>query len=253
MVLGVAPGNEHVVVLDDILLDENAIAHPFPADPVENAITHLNGREGNVQLVNAKQLPKITVHNGTPQRLRIVKVSNTRFMRLSFSEEHTLWRVGGDGGLLGEPLTVGPIGQSPPTMAVVIMGDNRAGRRDHVRRRSHERRHAHAGRTNRPHLAPRGEHQGRAVLEWHDWPRGDHDAVYAPDRSISPTHDPTDGMAPPASLATFRLVGQPSPHAGTYAPPSRLRIIDPVPTALSQALENRPSRETWRSCQTGKP
>ena len=46
-------------VLDDVLLDENSqIAPPFPADPLENAKTHVNGREGN-HLLDFEEIARI--------------------------------------------------------------------------------------------------------------------------------------------------------------------------------------------------
>jgi FtsP/CotA-like multicopper oxidase with cupredoxin domain len=43
------PETEHILVLDDILLDpDGRVAEPFPADPLENAATQLNGRADRI-------------------------------------------------------------------------------------------------------------------------------------------------------------------------------------------------------------
>ena len=103
------PANEHILVLDDILLDaDGRVADPFPTDPLENAATQLNGREGNVLLVNGVTQPLAKIRRGKPHRLRIVNAANARFMRVSIPG-HTLYRIGGDGGLLESPLALEPI------------------------------------------------------------------------------------------------------------------------------------------------
>lgn len=223
--LGVEPAHEHVLVLDDILLDDTGIAPPFPSDPLANAVMHFNGREGNVLLVNGVARPTISVRNGTPQRLRVVNVANTRLMRLSFGDGQRVWRVGGDAGLLDSPVPVTPIDMVMPGHGghggeggdgMVSDPDLGAGvmltpgeRADLV-------------------WVPSGGNGDRVQLTWHDWPRGDHGAEYAPDGSIRITHDPTDGAAPPEVLADFRLLGQPSPSASTYQPPGQLRRVEPI-------------------------
>ena len=78
------PENEHILVLDDILLDaDGRVEDPFPTDPLENAATQLNGREGNVLLVTGVTQPLAKIRRGQPHRLRIVNAANARFMRVS--------------------------------------------------------------------------------------------------------------------------------------------------------------------------
>ncbi len=227
-ILGVRSGDEHLLILDDVLLDEHGIAPPFPSDPLDNAIAHFNGREGNVLLVNGRTLPEITVRNDTPQRLRLVNVANSRLMRVSFGEGQRVWRVGGDGGLLESPVEVPSIGM------VMHPGGHGGGHGGHEAMVSDPdlSRGVLLTPGERADLIwiPSGENQDVVTLHWHDWPRGDHGAEYAPDGSIRITHDPTDGAAPPEPLARFRLAGQPSPHADTYRPPATLRNVAPIPT-----------------------
>ena len=54
------PENEHVILLDDILLDDyGQVAEAFPSDPLENAETQVNGREGNYLLANGRVSPAL--------------------------------------------------------------------------------------------------------------------------------------------------------------------------------------------------
>lgn len=244
--LGVLPQDEHVLLLDDVLLDEDGIAPPFPHDPLENAVVHFNGRRGDVLLVNGEQRPRLRTRNGTPVRLRVVNVANSRFMRLSFGEGQAVWLVGGDGGLIESPVLVEPIGMVEPGdhgggghgggmhggMDGDMDGDMNGG--------------MHGGMVSDPDLSkgimltpgeradivwvPTGARGEVLTVETHDWPRGDHSASYGPDGSIVIGHDPMDGARPPVPLFDVELLGQPDPAAGSYAPPTRLRTIEPIPT-----------------------
>ncbi|MHC4203607.1 MAG: multicopper oxidase family protein, partial [Planctomycetota bacterium] len=103
------PENEHVLLLDDVLLDENGqIAEPYPSEPLENALTQVNGRRGNILLVNGRPSAEGFIQRGVPHRLRMINTSNTRFMRISI-RDHRMWRIGGDGGLLENPIEILPI------------------------------------------------------------------------------------------------------------------------------------------------
>ena len=55
------PKKEHLWVLDDVLLDDKGqlVAVGFPSDPVENAKTQANGREGNTLIVNGLVEPTV--------------------------------------------------------------------------------------------------------------------------------------------------------------------------------------------------
>lgn len=107
--LGLPTETELVLMLDDILLDDNGqIRTHVQTDPLENATTQANGREGNWFMLNGKafsmgdnihNIPTIKVKSGVPLRLRLINVANARFFRLSVPD-HTMYRVGGDGGLL---------------------------------------------------------------------------------------------------------------------------------------------------------
>ena len=94
--LGFDDINEHLLVLDDILLDADSQIADFERseDPLEWATSQIEGRIGNTLLVNGKKDLSIPVRRGVPQRLRLVNVSNSRFMRISIPG-HIMHRIGG--------------------------------------------------------------------------------------------------------------------------------------------------------------
>ncbi len=226
------PEAEWVFILDDILLDENGqlVEEPFPSDPVERAAVQVNGREGNAiivsdgrstDVIDARQLPWRIRHRrrvfiaGVPQRWRIINVSNTRFMRLSIPG-HTLWRIGGDGGLLETPIPIPPIDMIPdpgdpsqmisdpdPSKGLLLTPSERA---DIV-------------------FTPMPQPDGDPLfVEWHDIPRGRHRAFPNDDGSIGLGHAHNDGKRPPILIMRFSIVGSADP-ADAYVPPEILRTI----------------------------
>lgn len=209
------PEREHMLVLDDIRLDEDGrVAEPFPSDPIENTLTHVNGREGNTLLANGRAEAKGFIRRGVPHRLRIVNTSNTRFQRVSIPG-HRMWRIGGDGGLLEEPIELPEIGQVPdgsggtisdpdPEKGLLLTPGERA---DVVF-------------TPNP-----GLHE--VVVEWHDFPRGRHSAFFRPDGSIGLGDAEDDGARPHENLLRLRLYGHETGN-GEYLPPPQLATIDPI-------------------------
>ena len=214
------PENEHVLLFDDILLDENGqVAEPYPSEPLENALTQVNGREGNTLLVNGRSSAGGFIQSGIPHRLRMINTSNTRFMRISI-RDHRMWRIGGDGGLLENPIEILPIelvrdpdpqhgGQMisdpDPSKGVLLTPGERA---DIV-------------------FTPNKE--GPVYIEWHDVARGRHNGFYTPTNNIFLTHEHNDGLNPPQTLLTLDLFGD--QNGQEYIPPEELREIEPVDTA----------------------
>ncbi len=216
------PKKAKVLVLDDILLDENGqVAEFYPTDPLANASMQVNGREGNVLLVNGQQQAEIKIHKRKPTRLRLVNVSNTRFMRLSLSHGLRMWRIGGDAGLITNPVEIPAI----PTIAE----------------------HGHDGSVSYisdPDLSkgllltpgeradvvftPTGTEE-EIHLEWHDMARGRHSAFYQPDGTIGFGHAHHDGRAAKQILATFEVKKHRKPSI-EYIPPSSLRPVTAVDT-----------------------
>lgn len=232
------PRRAHRLVLDDILLDDSGqIAEPFPVDPLMNATTQVNGREGNVLLVNGHSAPVQRIRAGEPQRLRLVNASNSRFMRVAI-EGHRMFRIGGDGGLLESPLEIPDVAMVPMAhepMEGDQMTDDEMSDHDDAMMVSNPD-------PSQGLLLTPGERadviftpHGRGLIRmmWHDIPRGHHTATYADDGSIALGHGHNDGMSPPQTLMTFRAVGHSGPE---FIPPAELRDIEPIDTTDAAPL-----------------
>lgn len=222
------PRPETIMVLDDILLDENRqVAEPFPSDPLERSAFQLNGREGNVLLVNGHELPAVHATDGVSQRWRIVNISNARSWRLSVPG-HDLVRVGGDGGLLEHPITLPPIDMIPdpenpgqlmsnpdPDLGLLLTPGERA---DVI-------------------ITPRSNTGEDVFIEWHDFPRGRHSTFYKPDGSIGLGDADDDGKRPPIAVMRMKFVAQKGRPKGTeFVPPTTLRTIDRIDAAGAAPL-----------------
>jgi len=214
------PENEHILVLDDVQLnDAGQLTDPFPSDPVERAIAHVNGKEGNVLLVNGRSAFRDTIKNGEPHRLRILNASNSRFMRISIPG-HKMWRIGGDGGLLESPIEISPVEMVMDTSAGGHHGGGDISDPDPSK-----------GLLLTP--AERADivftpiATDSIVIEWHDIARGRHSALLDSDGKIVLGHAHDDGKAMPQTLAVLYLDGDPA-AASEYTPPSQLRSITPI-------------------------
>ena len=210
------PPREHWFILDDVLLKNGSVATAFPADPLMNAMTQINGRIGNTLLVNGKVGQQLDVQIGRPQRIRMVNTSNSRFMRLSLPG-HYLYRIGGDAGLLENPIALAPIQKVVVNGAVISDPDLSKGliltpgeRADVV-------------------FIPNGQHGDTLKLEWHDVARGRHMAMYNSMNKIMFMHDDTDGTLPSKTLMTFNLNNLGS--VSSYNLPATLRNIQSINTS----------------------
>jgi FtsP/CotA-like multicopper oxidase with cupredoxin domain len=95
----------HTMMLKDITLSGSAPAAHTVADS-------MNGKEGNVMMVNGLVNPVLNMKPGQVQRWKIVNASNARFYKLSLAK-HTLRIIGTDGGLLNKPYPQSTILLSP--------------------------------------------------------------------------------------------------------------------------------------------
>lgn len=68
-------------------------------------IEQMNGRRGNVVMVNGQYQPVLSVAPNSTYRLRLLNASNARYLRLSFGVNTPLIQVGTEGGLLEKPLS----------------------------------------------------------------------------------------------------------------------------------------------------
>ncbi len=209
------PQSEHVAVLDDVLVDdEGQLADVIPLDdPLANAERQLNGREGNILLVNGTATHDVVhVRRGEPQRLRLVNASNSRMMRVSLSG-HTMYRVGGDGGLLESPIEILPIDLVPNPDGGPDISDPDLSRGLILT----------PGERADVVFTPEADD---IALEWHDYARGRHSAFYTPAGTIGIGDADDDGARPFQTLMTFRAHGDAG--ANPYEPPAHLRDIEPI-------------------------
>jgi FtsP/CotA-like multicopper oxidase with cupredoxin domain len=96
----------HLMILKDI-----TISGGQPA-PHSMMMDYMQGKEGNVVMVNGQVNPRLYAKNRQVQRWRIVNASNARFYRLAL-ESHSFYLIGTDGGLLDKPYPITEILLSP--------------------------------------------------------------------------------------------------------------------------------------------
>lgn len=213
------PENEHVLLLDDILLDENGqVAEPFPSEPRDNALMQVNGRIGNMLLVNGQSSAEGVIQRGVPNRLRLINTSNARFMRISI-RNNRMWRIGGDGGLLESPIEILPIELVPdpdPTHGGQMISDPDPSKGLLL---------TPGERADIVFTPNQGE--DRLYLEWHDIARGRHTA-YNISGNIILSHQHHDGLNPAQILLTLELFSD--QEGEEYIPPQNLRVIEPLDT-----------------------
>ncbi|MBE0487974.1 MAG: multicopper oxidase family protein [Halomonas sp.] len=87
---------EHLLVVSDLRLAANGEVAPHTAED------WMNGREGELLLVNGQREPRLDVAPGTTLRLRLINACAGRYLRLRL-DEHELTLIGTDGGLLERP------------------------------------------------------------------------------------------------------------------------------------------------------
>lgn len=95
----------HILVLKDLSLSNGAPAPHSDAD-------FMNGKEGDIIMVNGQVNPVLTLRPGQVQRWKIVNASNARFYKLSLAN-HNLHVIGTDGGLLDKPYAQSTVLLSP--------------------------------------------------------------------------------------------------------------------------------------------
>lgn len=202
------PRKESLLILTDVLLDESdQIITDLPSDPVERSQVLLNGREGNVLLVNGRELPTATISRGVPHRFRVVNVANSRFMRISIPS-HKMWRIGGDGGLLEHPLEIQPVTTTPEpdnSKGILLTPGERA---DFI-------------------VIPDSLTENQVEFTWYDWARGRHANQLVAGPVIEIDDDPMDGLYPPITMMNIGLIGS-TVTDPSYSPTENLTTITPI-------------------------
>ncbi|MDH5674996.1 MAG: multicopper oxidase family protein [Myxococcales bacterium] len=230
------PEDELLLLFDDILLDDaGQVAPPYPDDPIRKATMQLNGREGDLLLINGRPAgDTIPVVAGVPVRMRAINVANSRFFRLSMPGQ-TLYRIGGDSGLIAEPIAGAEIGKVAHGHAGVDAGaapaatvsdpDSKLGvmivpgeRADIV-------------------FTPVGGPGDELVLEWHDAHRGLHEVIPNPDTGMLEVgREHIDSERPSKPLLTFRIADDSPTSNAVYQPPSSLRPVEAIDVTGAEIL-----------------
>jgi FtsP/CotA-like multicopper oxidase with cupredoxin domain len=107
----------HLVILKDISLSG---AVPAPHSMMQN---YMQGKEGDIVMVNGQVNPRLNIKKGQVQRWRILNASNARFYRLSL-EGHSMHLIGTDGGLLDVPYPQSELLLSPGERVDVLVKAN---------------------------------------------------------------------------------------------------------------------------------
>ncbi|MEO1084481.1 MAG: multicopper oxidase family protein [Acidobacteriota bacterium] len=216
--LGLPPRErEHLLVLDDVLLEpDNTIREAFVGAKENVAMEMLNGREGNFALLNGKIEPVLLMEQRVPHRLRVLNAASSRFQRLSVPD-HPFWRIGGDQGLIEEPIriepaasAIGELGQlhpsdPDPTTGLLMTPGERA---------------------DVLFFPIPGEGTGSLHFEWHDTQRGRHSIDFNPDGTVSLAHNIPDGNNSPIIYGLVNLFGDST--ATGFEPPATLRPLEAI-------------------------
>ncbi|MFT4766105.1 MAG: FtsP/CotA-like multicopper oxidase with cupredoxin domain [Oleispira sp.] len=257
------PKIEHLWVLDDVLLDETGsmVKVGFPDEPAARAEMQVNGREGNTLLVNGLVKPSLEWTIGEPQRIRVVNTANTRFMRLSIPG-HTLYRIGGDAGLLEAPIALAEIlqveipsaghmmdGMDGMDMVCMDMGDGMhdgdmpmantdmtmAGM-DMPMPKTMSNPDINKGLMLTPGeradfiVIPQGNAGDTLAIEWHDMKRGRHTACIV-DGMVKLEDKMGDGEMAPMTMVEVKLVKAVINKGPAYQLPTSLRSVTPIDVA----------------------
>jgi FtsP/CotA-like multicopper oxidase with cupredoxin domain len=221
--LGGRPVEEHIVFFDDILLDANNQVVPAFSftDPLLNAEYHLNGRAGNVLLVNGRESSGVTlpVTNGAVQNWYIVNVANSTFCRLEISKPSLVpgpgirertWEIGSDGGYVQFPYRRFAVGSTapPPT--------------EHAQRALLPEMYSGVllfpGERMQVAFTPSGANGETFTIRQWDWFRGRHLAEWNPTMTeIMLEEDPLDGSYPTLDYLKIVLTGN-DPGLGEWVP-----------------------------------
>jgi FtsP/CotA-like multicopper oxidase with cupredoxin domain len=108
-----AADEEHILVLDDVTLDEAGSLPPHVDDygALPDRFKR-HGRLGNMLLVNGKVSPRLRFRAGGSHRLRLLNTANSRYFDLSVPG-HFLRVLGTDGGFFEKPYDVDDLVVAP--------------------------------------------------------------------------------------------------------------------------------------------
>jgi len=193
---GVLPKKIFPLVLSDVTLWENG---PVSTE-VDNAMEKMNGTEGARLLVNGMEMPSYDVPAGGAVRLQVLNTSITRFYRLRVAD-HTLFRVGGEGGLLN---TVRVEGGTVPATKEDAEGNTVETTTVDLGYAKGEIVLAPAQRADLV-LVPQGQAGDTLTLEWLDFARGRHGMWMEGEQMVMGDAE-DDGLRPSIDIAEFHLI-----------------------------------------------
>jgi FtsP/CotA-like multicopper oxidase with cupredoxin domain len=107
----------HILILKDIRLQGSE------PEPYNSIMDYKNGKEGDIVMVNGQVNPQLPIKPGQVQRWRILNASTARFYKLSF-ENHTMFLIGTDGGMLDKPYPLSNILLSPGERIDILVKAN---------------------------------------------------------------------------------------------------------------------------------
>jgi len=111
----------HILILKDLRLKGSE------PEPYTSLMDYKIGKEGNIVMVNGQVNPVLPIRPGEVQRWRILNASTARFYKLSL-ENHNLYLVGTDGGLLDKPYPISNILLAPgERIDVLVKADQTPG------------------------------------------------------------------------------------------------------------------------------
>jgi FtsP/CotA-like multicopper oxidase with cupredoxin domain len=110
----------HILSLKDVSLSGSKV-EPYTLED------YITGKEGNIVMVNGQVNPVLPINPGQVQRWMIVNASTARFYKLSL-DDHTIYLVGTDGGLVDKPYPLSEILLSPgERIDILIKADRSSG------------------------------------------------------------------------------------------------------------------------------
>ena len=214
---------EHVLLFDDVLVDDlGVLLPPFPEEEATaNAVHQLNGRRGNLLLINGKLADgslRLDVPNGVPQRWRVVNAANSTFARLDVNADldAPLFMIGSDGGLLERRIL------RPPVVSIIPPGGESSGPGHAVEALPDQGIFLVPGERMDVVFTPHGPEGGDLRVFQHDWPRGDHLVDAADDGSLILFDDPEDGNRPLIEVMRLDLIG---PDPGPPYPQAPVDLV----------------------------
>jgi FtsP/CotA-like multicopper oxidase with cupredoxin domain len=199
--LGVLPRTERVLVLSDISHYQGV-----PSEVPDDGTEVMNGTEGKLLLVNGQLQPELDIPAGAPVRLRVINSSVARFWRLGVPG-HTLYRVGGEGGLLDTVRVEG--GTVPGTVTRLEDGEVLGTTEVDLGYARGEILLAPAERADLV-LQPTGSPGDVLELRWEDYARGRH-TMWMEDGEVQVGEAEDDGKRPGVVVARLRLVESAEP------------------------------------------